>query len=62
MAAMRQQQQHLLQQQQARQMMAHQAFQSNMQSAGMPINMATQFGQLNPQQLHQLRRGLTPVS
>lgn len=61
MAAMRQQQQHLLQQQQARQLMAQQAFQANMQGGGIPMNMA-QFSQLNPQQLHQLRRGLAPVS
>ncbi|WKT49909.1 hypothetical protein QSH57_014856 [Fusarium oxysporum f. sp. vasinfectum] len=59
MAAMRQQQQHLLQQQQARQLMAQQAFQANMQGGGIPMNMA-QFSQLNPQQLHQLRRGLAP--
>ncbi|KAG5662232.1 hypothetical protein KAF25_004471 [Fusarium avenaceum] len=56
MAAMRQQQQQLLHQQQARQLMAQQAFQANMQG-GVPMNMA-QFSQLNPQQIHQLRRGM----
>lgn len=61
MAAMRQQQQQLLHQQQARQLMAQQAFQANMQG-GVPMNMA-QFSQLNPQQIHQLRRGMGgPVS
>ncbi|EXM20515.1 hypothetical protein RAB80_009191 [Fusarium oxysporum f. sp. vasinfectum] len=49
----------LQQQQRARQLMAQQALEADLQTSGIPMNM-TEFSQLNPQQLHQLRRGLAP--